>query len=96
MDRLLRSSLSLVRPSLPSQFKKTTLTPPSGNVGLSLGYPEGLTSLSGVFTTFSKLVICAMMIRGRHRGLPYALDRAIMLPEETLVQDDSEATESRE
>jgi Trk-type K+ transport system membrane component len=23
-----------------------------------------------------------MMIRGRHRGLPYALDRAIVLPDE--------------
>ncbi|KAF9767338.1 hypothetical protein IL306_000129 [Fusarium sp. DS 682] len=34
------------------------------------------------FTTFSKLIICAMMIRGRHRGLPYALDRAIVLPTE--------------
>lgn len=41
-----------------------------------------MTSLSGEFTTFSKLVICAMMIRGRHRGLPYALDKAIMLPNE--------------
>jgi hypothetical protein len=38
--------------------------------------------LSGHFTVFSKLVICAMMIRGRHRGLPYQLDRAIMLPGE--------------
>lgn len=41
-----------------------------------------MTSLSGQFTVFSKLVICAMMIRGRHRGLPYTLDRAIMLPGE--------------
>ncbi|KXH33990.1 low-affinity potassium transport protein [Colletotrichum simmondsii] len=54
----------------------------SGNVGLSLGHPSVMTSLSGEFTTFSKLVICAMMIRGRHRGLPYSLDRAIMLPSE--------------
>ncbi|KAB2568855.1 Potassium transport protein 1 [Lasiodiplodia theobromae] len=54
------------------------------NVGLSLGYPTVLTSLSGQFTTFSKLVICAMMIRGRHRGLPYALDRAIVLPGDVL------------
>ncbi|KAF4818592.1 Low-affinity potassium transport protein [Colletotrichum tropicale] len=53
-----------------------------GNVGLSLGHPSVMTSLSGEFTTFSKLVICAMMIRGRHRGLPYALDKAIMLPNE--------------
>lgn len=54
------------------------------NVGLSLGYPTVNTSLSGEFTVFSKLVICAMMIRGRHRGLPYQLDRAILLPNERL------------
>lgn len=53
-----------------------------GNVGLSLGHPAVMTSLSGQFSVFGKLVICAMMIRGRHRGLPYALDRAIMLPDE--------------
>ncbi|KAA8645249.1 hypothetical protein EYZ11_011350 [Aspergillus tanneri] len=58
-----------------------------GNVGLSLGYPTVMTSLSGEFTTFSKVVICAMMIRGRHRGLPYQLDRAILLPNERLAED---------
>ncbi|KAF7177737.1 hypothetical protein CNMCM7691_006171 [Aspergillus felis] len=57
------------------------------NVGLSLGYPTVNTSLCGQFSVFSKLVICAMMIRGRHRGLPYQLDRAIVLPNEQL--DDS-------
>lgn len=56
----------------------------SANVGLSLGYPTVNTSLCGQFTVFSKLVICAMMIRGRHRGLPYQLDRAIVLPNERL------------
>ncbi|KAK4093648.1 hypothetical protein Purlil1_1982 [Purpureocillium lilacinum] len=56
-----------------------------GNVGLSLGYPDVATSLSGLFGTFSKLVVCAMMIRGRHRGLPYALDRAVMLPDERAL-----------
>ena len=30
----------------------------------------------------SKLIICAVMLRGRHRGLPVAIDRAIMLPSE--------------
>jgi hypothetical protein len=49
------------------------------NAGLSLGHPSNSTSLSGHFTVFSKVVVCAMMIRGRHRGLPYALDRAIPL-----------------
>ncbi|KAG5752431.1 hypothetical protein H9Q69_003045 [Fusarium xylarioides] len=52
------------------------------NVGLSLGYPTINSSFCTEFSTFSKLVICAMMIRGRHRGLPYALDRAIVLPTE--------------
>ena len=34
--------------------------------------------------TLSKLILCAVMIRGRHSGLPVALDRAIMLPKEFL------------
>jgi hypothetical protein len=59
----------------------------SGNVGLSLGHPSVMTSLCGQFSTFAKLVICAMMIRGRHRGLPYALDRAVMLPGESSRRD---------
>ncbi|RMD42220.1 hypothetical protein DV735_g2867, partial [Chaetothyriales sp. CBS 134920] len=34
-----------------------------GNVGLSLGHPAVMTSLCGRFSAFSKLVLCAMMIR---------------------------------
>ncbi|KAI5778151.1 cation transport protein-domain-containing protein [Geopyxis carbonaria] len=52
-----------------------------GTVGLSLGYPGMNASLSGAFTAFSKVVIIAMEVRGRHRGLPYDLDRAVLLPE---------------
>ncbi|GIK03030.1 hypothetical protein Aspvir_007096 [Aspergillus viridinutans] len=59
-----------------------------GNVGLSLGYPNVTTSFCGQFSVFSKIVICAMMIRGRHRGLPVQLDRAILLPGERLAGDD--------
>ncbi|WEW56214.1 low affinity potassium transporter [Emydomyces testavorans] len=55
-----------------------------GTVGLSLGYPNTNTALSAQFKVISKLVIVAMMIRGRHRGLPYQLDRAVLLPSETL------------
>lgn len=58
----------------------------SANVGLSLGHPTVNVSLCGTFKTFGKLVICVMMIRGRHRGLPYQLDRAIMLPDERLIE----------
>ncbi|KAI9373817.1 cation transporter [Aspergillus egyptiacus] len=59
-----------------------------GNVGLSLGYPGVATSFSAQFSIFSKLVVCALMIRGRHRGLPSQLDRAILLPSERLLEDD--------
>ncbi|CAI6335467.1 unnamed protein product [Periconia digitata] len=59
-----------------------------GNVGLSLGHSSNLTSLCGHFMPFSKLVICAMMIRGRHRGMPYSLDRAITLPSDRMAESD--------
>lgn len=62
-----------------------------GNVGLSLGTNSTLTSLSGDFHTGSKLVICAMMIRGRHRALPEAVDRAVMLPGEDIFEESEEA-----
>ncbi|KAF2841299.1 potassium transport protein TRK1/TRK2 [Patellaria atrata CBS 101060] len=61
-----------------------------GTVGLSLGYPGFNTSFSGQFKTLSKLIIIAMQIRGRHRGLPYALDRAILLPSESLHKKEAE------
>ncbi|KAM0328678.1 hypothetical protein ACHAQA_005090 [Verticillium albo-atrum] len=63
------------------------------NVGLSLGGPYGLMSMSGHYTIFSKVVICAMMIRGRHRGLPYALDRAITLPADHTASDEDSAAD---
>lgn len=61
-----------------------------GTVGLSLGYPGFNTSFSGQFHVISKLVIIAMMLRGRHRGLPYALDRAILLPGDNVHKKDDE------
>lgn len=61
-----------------------------GTVGLSLGYPNVDTSFSGQFHVISKLVIIAMQIRGRHRGLPYALDKAILLPSEEQQRKENE------
>jgi hypothetical protein len=55
-----------------------------GTVGLSLGYPTINASFSAEFGVIAKLVIIAMQVRGRHRGLPYELDRAILLPSESL------------
>lgn len=53
-----------------------------GTVGLSCA-PSNV-SLSAEFSTISKLMVIAVMFRGRHRGLPGAIDRAIMLPSELL------------
>ena len=36
-----------------------------------------------------------MMLRGRHRGLPYALDRAILLPSEQLQKKEAEDADRR-
>jgi hypothetical protein len=63
-----------------------------GTVGLSLGYPTINASFSAEFGVISKLVIIAMQIRGRHRGLPYELDRAILLPSESMHEkEDADA-----
>ncbi|KAF7428771.1 low affinity potassium transporter [Pleurotus ostreatus] len=55
-----------------------------GTVGLSLGIPTENYSFSGAFHPLSKLIVCAVMIRGRHRGLPVAIDRAVLPPEEKI------------
>jgi Cation transport protein len=44
-------------------------------------------SLSGSFRKLSKLVVIAVMIRGRHRGLPIAIDRAVLLPRDIEFHD---------
>lgn len=51
-----------------------------GCVGISVGVPSDKYSFCGSWRAASKLVLCAVMIRGRHRGLPVALDRAVRLP----------------
>ncbi|KAK4180015.1 PaTRK-1 low-affinity potassium transport encoded by the Patrk-1 protein [Triangularia setosa] len=65
-----------------------------GTVGMSLGYATISASLSAEFSTVGKLVIIALMIRGRHRGLPYKLDRAILLPSEALNAKDAMAADT--
>lgn len=65
-----------------------------GTVGLSLGAGNQNYSLSGELRTLSKLVIIVVMIRGRHRGLPVAIDRAVMLPRD-FQEEDERQLESR-
>ncbi|KAI9758447.1 MAG: hypothetical protein M4579_003077 [Chaenotheca gracillima] len=66
-----------------------------GTVGLSLGFPNINASFSSQFGVVSKLVIIAMQIRGRHRGLPYELDRAILLPSDSLHHKEDQDAKMR-
>ncbi|KAB5558490.1 cation transport protein-domain-containing protein [Coniochaeta sp. 2T2.1] len=67
-----------------------------GTVGMSMGYSGGNASLSSQFSVVGKLVIICMQIRGRHRGLPYGLDRAILLPSEGLNAKEAADADSRQ
>jgi Trk-type K+ transport system membrane component len=55
-----------------------------GTVGISVGLPNEAYSFCGAWHSMSKLILCAVMLRGRHRGLPVAIDKAIMLPRDHL------------
>lgn len=61
-----------------------------GCVGISVGLPTQAYSFAGGWHTPSKLVLVLVMLRGRHRGLPVALDRAVRLPGEQLHRDEDE------
>ncbi|KAF8809851.1 potassium transporter [Phlegmacium glaucopus] len=60
-----------------------------GGIGLSLGFPSDNFSFVGVMSPLSKLVVIVIMVRGRHRGLPVAVDRAVLLPNELVVRHES-------
>ncbi|KDQ12110.1 hypothetical protein BOTBODRAFT_34725 [Botryobasidium botryosum FD-172 SS1] len=51
-------------------------------IGLSLGIPTQNYSFAGALRKLSKLVVIAIMVRGRQRELPVNIDRAVMLPHE--------------
>ncbi|KAG5927330.1 hypothetical protein E4U42_002353 [Claviceps africana] len=65
-----------------------------GTVGLSMGAKGTNASLCSQFTVIGKLVIVAMQVRGRHRGLPYGLDRAILLPSEEKFRREAQEQEA--
>ena len=66
-----------------------------GTVGISTGVPWAAYSFCGAWHTFSKIVLCAVMLRGRHRGLPVAIDKAVLLPSETLAWAEEEDANQR-
>lgn len=65
-----------------------------GTVGLSMGAAGVNASLCSQFSVVGKLVIAALQIRGRHRGLPYGLDKAILLPSEARFKKEAEEAEA--
>ncbi|KAE8343611.1 cation transport protein-domain-containing protein [Aspergillus arachidicola] len=61
-----------------------------GCVGITTGLPDQAYSFSGGWHSLSKVVLCAVMLRGRHRSLPVAIDKAIMLPGDYLERVEEE------
>ncbi|KAJ4419699.1 hypothetical protein N0V85_000870 [Neurospora sp. IMI 360204] len=61
-----------------------------GCVGISVGLPNANYSFAGGWHTASKVVLCAVMLRGRHRNLPVALDRAVRLPGDGMHNEEEE------
>jgi potassium uptake Trk family protein len=66
-----------------------------GCVGISVGFPGSDYSFSGSWHVLSKLMLCAIMVRGRHRGLPVAIDKAVLLPGEGVDEAEEEDGEIR-
>ncbi|QMW37290.1 hypothetical protein G4B11_000526 [Aspergillus flavus] len=61
-----------------------------GCVGITTGLPDQAYSFSAGWYSLSKVVLCAAMLRGRHRSLPVAIDKAIMLPGDYLERVEEE------
>ncbi|KAF4962760.1 hypothetical protein FSARC_9186 [Fusarium sarcochroum] len=66
-----------------------------GCVGLSMGIPGKSYSMVGGMHRGSKFVLCLVILRGRHRGLPVALDKAVRLPGEKLAREEEEDSKIR-
>ncbi|KAF2668432.1 TrkH-domain-containing protein [Microthyrium microscopicum] len=68
-----------------------------GTVGISVGVPNAAYSFCGAWHKLSKLILIAVMLRGRHRGLPVAIDKAVLLPRDHLnTLEDEDARIRRE
>ncbi|KAI1392639.1 TrkH-domain-containing protein [Hypoxylon trugodes] len=65
------------------------------NIGISIGLPDQSYCFSGGMYTGSKILMILVMLRGRHRGLPVALDRAVRLPGKKLAEEEEEDAEIR-
>ncbi|KAI9704065.1 MAG: hypothetical protein M1820_005687 [Bogoriella megaspora] len=64
-------------------------------VGISVGLPYAAYSFCGSWHALSKVILCFVMIRGRHRGLPVAIDKAVLLPGEHSDREEEEDAQIR-
>jgi Trk-type K+ transport system membrane component len=71
------------------------ITSAYGCVGITIGLPDQAYSFAGGWHKVSKLILCAVMLRGRHRGLPVAIDRAVLLPGDGLAVKEEEDHDMR-
>jgi hypothetical protein len=61
-----------------------------GTVGMSMGYRDNPASFSVALEPLSKLILCFMMLMGRHRGLPDSIDHAVQWNKHQIImQGDS-------
>ncbi|KAK3295239.1 cation transport protein-domain-containing protein [Chaetomium fimeti] len=65
------------------------------NNGVSMGLPNAAHSFSGGWHPGSRFVLVLVMLRGRHRDLPVALDRAVKLPSMDLDEKEEDDAEIR-
>ncbi|RCI13161.1 hypothetical protein L249_1157 [Ophiocordyceps polyrhachis-furcata BCC 54312] len=63
------------------------------NVGISLGHPDVDAALCAKFSVVGKLVLCVLMVRGRHRRM---LHRFRLLPDRYLLRLEEEEKEEEE
>jgi Trk-type K+ transport system membrane component len=54
-------------------------------VGVSIGYPGQTYSFCGAWHTLSKLLLIAVSLRGRHRGISVILANADLFPKPRVV-----------
>lgn len=74
--RICEYLLSVFAMSLTGVLPVFELVSAFGGIGLTLGIPTENFAFSGAFGPLSKLIVIVIMVRGRHRGLPVAVDRA--------------------
>lgn len=74
--RICEQILPVIVISLTGKLPVFELVSAFGGIGLTLGIPTENFAFCGAFGPLSKLIVIVIMVRGRHRGLPVAVDRA--------------------